>query len=344
MSGRWGCLVWLGALGCAGATVPDAKDPVETDTEPVEDSEVDPGETDEAPGVPVYEPVEPSYELRVNQADGVDVAVAAADAAVGVVLVFHGSGGGIGLMDTIDMIALSNAFVARGLTVVAMESDNRASGQFDDSTAPADNPDWVRLGLVRQQLLDAALITEATPMVAWGFSAGGAFATYVTHAAAEAGWPIRGLIAHSTRARSDRYADPGPLPALFSIGPNDEAVSFDSVEALYNERQAEGREDLWLPLTERALAPTWFARVPYITVAESRRVVLGLVELGYFSDRGERLFEGGSFDAKVDEMVLAVQPRYAPPVTAQLKVLLALHTVSAQHADAEADAALAWVQ
>jgi predicted esterase len=337
---RWGALWWT--IACGGGST-DGKDVVE-DSEVVGETDAMDSDSDGPVGVDVYTAVEPSYTTRSITVQGRTVIASDAPDPIGLVLLFHGSGGGSGLLDTTEMIALCNAFSARGLGFAAIESEDRASGQFDDASAPADNPDWGRLVVLRDQLIAAELADEATPVVAWGFSAGGAFASYVGHAAEEEGWPIRGVVAHSSRARSGRYGDLPDLPAVLTIGPNDEVVGFEAVEEDWQERAAAGRSDVWLPLVERDLVPTWFARVPYISAADSRQLVLRAVELGYFDGAGRRLFDTTGLQAKVDEIVAAIEARYPKPVTGQLKVLLAMHAISAQHADAEADAIAAWVR
>lgn len=273
----------------------------------------------------VYEPVEPVVPFGSFEIDGAEVMFHFPENMAGLVLMLHGSGGDSGWVEGVEAVDVLNSFIGGDFGFISVQSVDRVDGVYDTTTAPATNPDFQRLSVVRELLIAEARITASTPWFALGFSAGGGMVDYVGHAGVEAGWPVRGLLLHNTAGRSGRYGGLAPLPTARLPARNDPRVGYDSVVERHEEHLAAGQSGVLLGFEELPLEPTRFARYDYISRAESRAVWDAAVSNGLIDSDGSRLAAVDSLEATIDAFVLDPAVTYAKPVTAQLKVVWALH-------------------
>lgn len=337
---RVGPVLLLVLAACVGAAgdVP-ASDDADTDTRAdtdgavVEDPTVD---TDTPDGVPVYTAVEPVTAWATEVVDGRTVTAYVPSDAKGLLFVFHGTGGDASVATSTEMVAVLNAMVARGIGFVAPSSQDEARGIFDDASGPGSNADWKRVVAVREALLAEGLVEAGTPVHAFGYSAGGGMATYVAHEALAAGWTFGGLDLMHTGGVSRRHGDPPDVPLIATGAVNDTAVPLDAVRKLVDRHTRGGGDGSLLVHEEQALAPTRFARTPFVTAKQSRDLVALAIAGGDFDDRGRRTFPVGEIDTRIEAFV--ARPDTAPdkPIRAVLNVVLATHAINGEHAVAEA--------
>lgn len=337
---------WL--LGCMVACAAgDDVDPDDTDVVPdtdgVPDTDVVP-DTDGVPdtdvdtedGFPVYTPVEPVERfVRITFEDRAVVSYLPEDPE-GVLFVFHGTGGDASVAESTEMVAVLNAMIAEGIGFVAVSAADQPRGVFDDAASPASNEDWQHTVALREQLLAEERITASTPVHALGYSGGGGFASYVGHAGLAAGWPMGGLDIMHSGAQSRKYGGLPALPVVATGAVHDELVEADVVRRLVERHVDDGEQGLFLLHDEQPLAPTRFARTPFINERRSRELVGIALREGFIDEAGLRTFPAAEIEAQIE--VFANRPDTDPdkPIRAVLGVVFATHAINGEHAVREA--------
>jgi dienelactone hydrolase len=330
--------LWLGWLlvACGG------DDPAGKGGDPVDDTDTT-GDTDAAddtdgPGFGDWEAVNPVVRWNQDVFEGNPFASHVPVDAAALVFLFHGTGGtGENVADTTEMVAVLNELVGRGVGFYAPSSLDRGSGVFDSDARPADNDDWQLLVRARDALIAGGAITETTPLFTMGFSAGGAFASYVANAAVDEGWPMKGFLLHNATGGSARFDDPAPVAGMWMCSEYDDKIPFDGCQERHGEHVADGHVGEWAPHFETRLEPTRFVRSGSFTANQSRDIFRLAVENGYFDASGQRLFPVEEIDDKVWEFTETYDVIYPKPARAVLNVVLATHAINGEHAVAEAD-------
>ncbi len=348
------CWLWLGLAACADVddAVTDAVDtdaggphtdmsdtdsPDPTDDDPSDDSDSESDADTDLPGPIVYTPVRPVADWVESVVDGRAVSAWVPEDAVGLLFVFHGTGGSSEIADSTEMVALLNEVVDRRIGFAALSSQNTGTGVFDDSTAPASNDDWQRVVAVRQLLIDQGLIDASTPIHGFGYSAGGGMTSYMAHAGLAAGWPIGRLDFMHTGGLSNRYGGPPQVPVIATGAVNDTSVSEASVRAWTTQHAADGALTVMRVHEEQALTPTRFARTPFISLTRSRTYAAAALEAGLFTEQGARTFPASAIEENIEAVVALPDVDLDKPVRAVLGVVLATHAINGEHAVAEAD-------
>ena len=255
-------------------------------------------------------------------------------------IVLHGTGGDVTLAEQTEMIAILNAFVDRGFAFVLPQSTNRATGMYDDVTAPGTNKDWALMVAIRKALIDAGSISDTTPIDLLGYSAGGTFAGYAAHAAADAGWPVNAVDLHNASAASRRYPTASPLPTVFVTADNDDVFATDIVQRSYQAHHDAGHDDLFLLAHEQKLSAASFARSWHLHADVAERYWTVAVDGGWWDASGTRLFPLADWDAQIDAFVADPGVEYDRPARAVCEVVLATHALNGSFADQEAD----WIE
>ncbi len=332
------CWTWLlcgWLVGCSATAdkVSETSDSdviVDTDSDGVADTDVG------SSGPTQYESVEAVAPFLETEFEGVEVFAYAPDPLLGVVFIFHGTGGNAGVVESTEMLAIVNEMITAGIAFVALSSEDRsARAQFDTDSARGNNVDFQRISRLRTAYIDQGVLDDDTPMFGLGFSAGGGFASYFAHAGLEEGWPIKAISVHNSTGRSSRYGAPPSLPAAWLPGEHDEVVLADDVRVRHEEHE-DVAVSRWLIHDERVLEPTRFARTRFMTRVQSREVFAEAVENGFFDDRGHRLFAADAIDANIEDFVGNYDVINPKPVRAQLNVVLATHAINGEHGAAEA--------
>lgn len=282
-------------------------------------------------------PVLPTETWETDTIDGAPVVKWTPPAPKALLLVLHGTGGDVTLAEQTEMIAILNAFVDRGFAFVLPQSTNRATGVYDDLTAPATNKDWARMVAIRQSLIDAGSITESTPVDLLGYSAGGTFAAYAAHAGADAGWPVNAIDLHNASASSRRFLTASPLPTVFVTADNDDVFATDIVQKSWQAHHDAGHEDLYLLAHEHKLSEAAFARSWHLHADVAARYWSVAVDGGWWDASGARLFPLADWDAQVDAFVADPGVEYDRPARGVCEVVLATHALNGSFADQEAE-------
>jgi poly(3-hydroxybutyrate) depolymerase len=121
---------------------------------------------------------------------------------VGLVYVFHGTGGSADFATKLETVDMLNHLVAAGYGFVSTDSTNRTSKQWDTgSLSLTANPDLARLSRLHAHLVSTGAITTTTPIYAIGMSRGAGFASVFAQAFRDAGYPVAAIATAAIRVR-----------------------------------------------------------------------------------------------------------------------------------------------
>ena len=249
---------------------------------------------------------------------------------IGVVIVFHGTDGGVGSVRQEEWVATYNQYVPRGIGVVITQSADRESGRWSQE---ADLP------LVRAILEDMdreGLAPDGVPLGVLAFSAGGQMAGVVASVFADEGWNLRAAAMHQSSIPITS------VPTLYVAAENDDTgrtrESYQSSGIVRQCREAAGdcrlREG-----AEVALDPHRFHRVPDISLEASEGMFEELVGRSYVDAKGVRLLDVSDRTQNavaIDAWANASAYPSASAVKSQLRVVWALHRFSSEFAAEEA--------
>lgn len=255
---------------------------------------------------------------------------------VGIVFAFHGSGGDSAFVDSPEMIYAFRELLDRGYGFVAVDSTNRTRGSWDDTSSVASNPDWSRVNALRTRLISDGDIDADTPVVLWGFSAGGGMAAWIGHAAPSRGWPVAALSLHQSGGSSG--FGPSPLiPTAFLPAEWDTQVEPQRLIDRYNDVDALGVPAVLISQDEQRLAPTRFERSSFVRASKSLELFKQLVEDGYYGKDGRRNFNASQIESTLD--TIGADPEYTPnaPAKSVLSSVLATHALIGEYIQEEAD-------
>jgi len=253
--------------------------------------------------------------------------------ATGLAFIFHGSGGDASVADSPETIVILNELLQRGIGFVAIGSDNRTQKTWTTDVRASQNPDFARLSAWRQDRIAAGQISTSTPIFAWGFSNGGAMASYLTHAAPAAGWNFGAAALQAHGGYTQQFGDPASEPVLFIAGRWDTSVTPSDIEANYNDHVGRGRPGQYRLIPEQRLAPTRFDRSEHIRADRSLSLFRTLVDTGYFDKGGRRQFAGAQIDATIDEIGRRSDISPSAPTKAVLNAVLATHAINGYYAE-----------
>lgn len=192
--------------------------------------------------------------------------------AIGLVFLFHGTGGsGSGQFTGSESLSLARDLVANGFGVAAFDCLNRTTEQWDTTTTGASNPDVVRLNNIIAAMRTQGLIGPNLPLFAFGHSNGGQF----SHSSA----PVMNWTAvYISCVQGSSVAAPlynGPVAWWFGknddhpqVGPTGIAASITRYESIAN-RRLHTRH--WIDAA-MPLFPERIARSMYVTLQDSQLV------------------------------------------------------------------------
>jgi dienelactone hydrolase len=273
--------------------------------------------------------VVPTYGTTTGSFEGFRVISSVPSKPVGIVFVFHGSGGGADFATKLETVDMLNHLTAAGYGFVATESTDRSTKRWDTSSLSlSTNPDLARLVRLYASLDAVRNSTHRVPIYAIGMSRGAGFASVFAQAFENAGCPV-GAIApsHGQIPPSVRTAGGLTVPAFFALGANDQFVDNDRVVAQVVDVAARGVDASATIEPEADLHAARFLRVPGIDSATADAIFSTLVDAGLWSSAGRRLASIPTVEATLPSL------SYPGNVTTDQKQLLRdqVHVVLAVH-------------
>ena len=255
---------------------------------------------------------------------------------VGIVFMFHGSGGGANFATKLESVDMLNHLVNAGYGFVATESTDRNDKQWDTSSLSLSaNPDLARLGRLYASMKASGTISDHTPIYAIGMSRGAGFASVFAQAFKNAGYPVAAIApSHGQIPPSVRANGGLTVPAFFALGANDPIVDNDQVVVQVQNVVAHGVAASYVIEAERDLTAARVLRVPGIDSPTANGIFATLVNAGLFNSAGHRLVGIATVEAALPTLT------YPANVTADQKlslrseidVVLAVHEYSATYA------------
>jgi len=274
--------------------------------------------------------VQPQFEWSpVVDHEGLPATWVMPDDPVGALVVFHGTNGIIETVQQVEYIELYNLLVPRGIGIVLTVSEDRDAKQWDTAPLP-DNVDFPRVQSLLGRIADETAFTPDLPLVGLGFSQGCSMVDLLADQGPDAGVNAVGMVFHNCG-----QGGPRDQPALFVDAENDGASS--RMASLASDHP----DGTLLSGTEVPLHPNRFAKLISFSPEDSVGIFDELVGLEVVDTDGLRTVDFGSDpEAVMEGIENALRVRYAADVVQQLRVVWALHRISAQNKLDEA----AWIE
>ncbi|HKE73296.1 MAG TPA: hypothetical protein VKB57_06760 [Acidimicrobiales bacterium] len=274
-------------------------------------------------------PVTPSTAFETWSFEGFDVVSSIPDDPVGLVWLFHGTGGGARFATRVETVDTLNELLARGYGFVATESTERTGDRRWDvvDPSPATNPDLARLARLQQHLIDTTGVTASTPLLGLGMSNGARFVSLWGQEWADAGQPVRSVALYMGRIAAPVTAAGGlTVPAWFVTAENDVTVPPVGVLADYGRAVSAGTPAGLSVAREQPLAAARFLRIPGVDAGTADATFAALVATGAWDAAGTRQVP---IDEAIARAASADLPAAARPVANevanQVALVLAVH-------------------
>jgi dienelactone hydrolase len=280
------------------------------------------------PVVPIEEPEQWVFE-------GFEVYSYVPEDPVGIVHVFHGSGGSAAIATRVEITDQLNELVARGYGWVATESTQRTGDRRWNviDPDPAQNPDLARLARLHDRIVDDTDVTAETPIFGIGMSNGARMVTLFAQVFADSGRPVAAVAPFMGRAAPAVKAAGGlRVPAYWVIAENDTTVDNAVIEADQRANAATGVESRLVRKAEEPLLAARFTRIPQIDAEEAEAIRAALEATGGWDADGVRVLPVDEVESRVAE--LTVPRSFGAPaneVRAQAQAILAVHQFVAFH-------------
>ena len=248
----------------------------------------------------------------------------------GVMFGFHGSNSALAQTVGVEWTLLYNELQARGIGWISSESQERTNAHWDLSSSTENNVDFAFHARLRDELIATTDLVEETPVFAMGFSGGGGFTPTFLSLAEESGWDARAGLVHNSAGRDEGF------PIFYVANDNDFTARASSVQSSYDSAIASGIDARYLLIEEHDLDREELNKIEDFDLEYSVGLWDELVEMGMIDDNGTRLVElGGSEIAVFNQYEIQSEGRAPAKVVAQLKVVWAMHRVSAASAHDE---------
>jgi dienelactone hydrolase len=280
--------------------------------------------------------VVPRYTASDSTFEGFPVISYVPPRPVGIVFMFHGSGGSAEFATKLETVDMLNHLTAAGYGFVSTESTDRTDKRWDTtSLSLSTNPDLARLAHLYASMTASGTITDTTPMYAVGMSRGAGFASVFAQAFKNAGYPVAAIApSHGQIPLSVRASGGLTVPAFFTLGANDQLVDNDQVVA-----QVEGIIEHGVPASctiepETDLRASRFVRVPGIDATTANAIFSVLVNAGLWNTAGHRLVSISAVQAALPSLSYpaSVTEAQKQMLRDQVNVVLAVHEYSATYA------------
>ncbi len=245
------------------------------------------------------EPVLPLVEYTEVEFDTLEVLTSIPDDPVGLVFVFHGSGGSTDFVTKVEQTEVLNHLAAAGFGIVATESIG-GSDKWDNTNTDIDsNADLSRLQALREHLVDTTPCRSTTPLYGLGMSNGGSFAAVWAIAMQSAGLDVRAIAIHNS-AVFGYIGDAGiDVPTIWLASQNDETIGNGNLFARADEQTAAGVDNEVYESCERILRPERFLRIDGVDETEAQAIFDDMVAVGLVDASGQRAVAIEDVDAGV---------------------------------------------
>ena len=286
------------------------------------------------------EPVTPASPIDTRSFEGFTVHSAIPPNPVGIVYLFHGSGGSADFALKIETIDQTNALLERGYGWVATESTQRDGNKrwevFDSSLAT--NPDLARLTRLHATLMALTDVNPDTPIFGIGMSNGARMVTLFAQSFVDAGYPVVAVAPFMGRAAPSVQAAGGlTVPGFWVSSVNDSTVATQSIVQDQEASAALGTATRLFIKPEEALLPIRFTRIPAVNSEEAEHIYRALLATGAWNEDGARILD---LETTIERVLQAGMPATgATPsqVRNQVSALLALHQFVGLYRDNLAD-------
>jgi predicted alpha/beta-hydrolase family hydrolase len=280
--------------------------------------------------------VVPDYTASSNTFEGFQVISYVPPHPVGIVFMFHGSGGSANFATKLESVDMLNHLTSVGYGFVATDSTDRTDKQWDTSSLSLSaNRDLARLGRLYASMKATGTISDHTPIYAIGMSRGAGFASVFGQAFKNAGYPVAAIApSHGQIPPSVRANGGLTVPAFFALGANDEVVDNDQVVAQVDDVMARGVPASYVIEAEHDLNASRFLRVPGIDSPTANAIFAALVQAGLFNSAGHRLVGIAAVLAALPSLTYPanVNADQKQTLRDQINVVLAVHEYSATFA------------
>ena len=274
-------------------------------------------------------PVAPRVVFSQWRFEGFDVVSYVPEDPVGLVYVFHGSGGGAAFATRVETVDTLNELVDRGYGFVATESTERTGDQRWNVTDPSltTNPDLARLTRLQQHLVDTTPVTATTPLSGIGMSNGARFVSLWGQTWADDDRPVAAIAMYmGTIANPVTAGDGLTVPAFFVTAEHDFTSPPGPIIADRAATAAAGTPTELIVAAEQPLSSGRFLRIPGIDAPEAAATFDALVATGVWDAQGRRLV---TIDQAVTRLATTALPPSVVPqrneIFNQCALVLAVH-------------------
>ena len=287
------------------------------------------------------DPVNAPAELTSSEFEGFTVHSAIPANPVGIVYLFHGTGGSAQFGLKIETLDQTNQLLARGYGWVATESTQRDGNKRWDVNNPliTTNPDLARLARLHAHLVATTPVTDETPIFGIGMSNGARMVSLFGQVFADSGYPVVAVAPFmGTAAPWVKLTGGLRVPGFWVNAINDATVAPDAVAADQAASAALGVPSVLFTKLEEPLLPIRFTRIPAIDLDEAEQIYLSLAGSGVWDAQGNRQVE-------LNTAIVAILSTPVPPGTGatpaqvrnQVSAMLGLHQFTAAFAPFVAD-------
>jgi predicted esterase len=292
-------------------------------------------------------PVVATYEVQQSSFEGFPVLSYVPDHPVGVVYLFHGTGGDDTFATRIETVDVLNELVARGYAFVATESANRSTKQWNTDDPSIDtNADLARMSRLRQNVIDTTAVDPTTPTYGIGMSNGAAFVALWAAASTKAGQPVAAIAMYMAPVTKATQSIGGvPVPTFMVTGATDSITNPTNEKASLDAIAAKGIPTEYHQVPERNVVAARYLRIPGVDQATADGIVHSLQQAGWIDASGKLLIDPAKLAGADEERALpagAVLPSSLTPVQqadvpAETKAAIGEHQFNAEFKAANAD-------
>jgi len=275
--------------------------------------------------------VEPSFTYSRSTFEGFDVVAYVPAEPVGLVYVFHGTGGSARFAEKLETVDLLNTLTGRGYAFVATDSTDRVDRQWaTGSRSLTDNADLARLARLHAHLVATTSVGETTPIMAAGMSNGAAFASVFAQSFADAGYPVRASAMFMGRiAPVVRNGGGLTVPTYFVAGENDPVVAASAISFDHATTRGAGIPTSLYVAAEKPLTAARFLRIPGVDGSEAQATFDAFVSTGSFAADGTRLVPIEDVASAPITFPASLTGAQRADVRDQVEVVLAVHEMRA---------------
>jgi hypothetical protein len=261
---------------------------------------------------------------------------------VGVVYLFHGSGGSASFALKVETTDVLNTLTARGYGFVATDSTERTGDkQWDvDHATTATNLDVQRLERLHDHIVATTCAQATTPLFGIGMSNGSSFVTIWSEALKRDGYPVRAQAKYMAGVPIVVKANGGvTVPTQMVVAVNDTTTNPGKERRDLADIQAAGVPGRLDEVQERAVVAARYLRIPGIDQATADAVVEAIRTAGVIDSTGHRIIAVADLQARLIAVALpaSVPAGLRNDIGNETFAMLAMHQFNAEFKTQTAD-------